>query len=110
MNALETLQNYRLPTDVKSISERINDKIKVYMLARKIVDENGYEKHEIETINSVINKTDIALLCELAEKGERYEKAIAMIKKEWKDSSVVVATINQIETYERDLRTEAEGK
>jgi len=65
MTALETLQKYGLKTDVKSIRERLDTVLSW--------DCNAYS---IYTDSKEVYTADLSLLCSLAEKGERYEKAV----------------------------------
>jgi hypothetical protein len=76
MTALETLQKYGLKTDVKSIRERLYNPDN-YFLELKITFSNTIDG-TIKAINAedIVHDADLSLLCEMAEKGERYEKAV----------------------------------
>ena len=80
MTALETLQKYGLKTDVKSIRERLYNPDN-YFLELKITFSNTIDG-TIKAINAedIVHDADLALLCELAEKGERWERAVTIIK------------------------------
>ena len=75
--ANEILLKYNLKTDVKSIRERV-EKDAYWALARSLSINNPmqFSKTSIEKIFDDIRAADLSLLCELAEKGERYEKAV----------------------------------
>ena len=76
MTPLETLQKYGLKTDVKSIRERLYNPDN-YFLELKITFSNTIDG-TIKAINAedIVHDADLSLLCEMAEKGERYEKAV----------------------------------
>ena len=76
MTALETLQKYGLKTDVKSIKERLYNPDN-YFRELKITFSNTIDG-TIKAINAedIVHDADLSLLCEMAEKGERYEKAV----------------------------------
>ena len=108
-------EKYGLKTDVKSVKERLFGGHFSY--ARFLI---GYiEKHEgISEYDSVtavdfcgrwseIKDADLALLCSLAEKGERYEKAVkANRDKVAKAYSMLVESENVF----AEIITEAEGE
>ena len=84
MTPLETLQKYNLKTDVKSIRERLYNPDN-YFLELKITFPNTIDG-TIKAINAedIVHDADLALLCELAEKGERWERAVKKSKSELK--------------------------
>lgn len=71
MKPLETLQKYGLKTDVKSIRERLYNPDN-YFRELKITFSNTIDG-TIKAINAedIVHDADLALLCEMAEKGER---------------------------------------
>jgi len=92
MTALETLQKYGLKTDVKSIRGRLEKDI-YWSLACQRFTFNGYADtpdNESDIINRFkaqefardAKAADLSLLCSLAEKGKRYEKAVKDRKQE----------------------------
>ena len=120
-------EKYGLKTDVKSVKERLFGGHFSY--ARFLI---GYiEKHEgISEYDSVtavdfcgrwseIKDADLALLCSLAEKGERYEKAVKAL---WAQEVIKHGKVDSfIENWEKSLHsakieacvqiiTEAEGE
>ena len=78
MTAKETLAKYGLKTDVKSIRERVfaNNGFNDSELYFEIADKFTNNDEESEHITLRLINADLALLCKLAEKGERYEKAV----------------------------------
>ena len=72
MTTLETLAKYGLKTNVKAIKERILKLLLLHDVDEDVVWYNveltGKQANEVQNI--------ILLLCSLAEKGERYEKAV----------------------------------
>lgn len=75
MNAKETLEKYGLATDVKSIRERIekNDYFHFVLNSDFPMD---FRSDEIHNEAQRLRSADLSLLCELAEKGERYERVV----------------------------------
>ena len=78
MNAKETLEKYGLKTDVKSIKERIFNigdfgESSNAIYKAQLISANGF--YSIKMLTEC-HTADLSLLCELAEKGERYEKAV----------------------------------
>ena len=75
MTPLETLQKYGLKTDVKSIRERIekNDYFHFVLNSDFPMD---FRSDEIHNEAQRLRSADLSLLCELAEKGGRFEKAV----------------------------------
>ena len=86
MTPLETLAKYGLKTDVKSIRERVFLNVeKRFSYSEFLIKwlQNIHGVHVQIPIDSdfrhaweEIKNADLALLCSLAEKGERYEKAV----------------------------------
>jgi len=80
MTPFETLQKYNLKTDVKSIRERLQGNVSyfdgiVISVVRMAIDDTS-----LQDVQHLCQNADLALLCSLAEKGERYEKAVTIIK------------------------------
>ena len=85
MTPLETLAKYGLKSDVKSIKERIEkdsyfqDLIGVLHIPHnEMLCDVGWGK--LNNARSICRTADLSLLCSLAEKGERYEKAVTILK------------------------------
>jgi len=76
MTTLETLAKYGLKSDVPSIKKRLMEDGYMIMSAEMCIDGGKFEKSDILVIAKVIKFCDLSLLCSLAEKGERYEKAV----------------------------------
>ena len=107
MTPLETLQKYGLPTDLPSIKKRLTADGYMIMAAEMSIDGGKFEKSDIIVIAKVIKFCDLALLCSLAEKGERYEKAVkANRDKVAKAYSMLVESENVF----AEIITEAEGE
>jgi len=110
MTPLETLQKYGLKTDVKSIRERVE---KSYTELDNMVSAEWVKRIEI-------NRADLSVLCSLAEKGERWEKAgkeivrnIAHIGTHITAIGVPIQATDEYEMDFRSIRTaiaEAEGE
>jgi len=87
MTPIETLQKYGLKTDVKSVKERLYNPDN-YFRELKTTLSNTIDG-TIKAINAedIVHDADLALLCEMAEKGERVEawKApeLQAIEKAW---------------------------
>lgn len=107
MTAKETLEKYGLATDVKSIKKRI-----IYQPSSYIVS-GSYAEKERNIIAETLKYADLSLLCELAEKGERYDKAV---KKELENAQSFIKFDGQkgqavaIEYILKAIITEAEGE
>ena len=109
MTPLETLQKYGLKTDVKSIKERI-EKDDYGMIALKIRGELNSSSVILSDLVRSIKAADLALLCELAEKGERYEKAVKAHREQLEGcrhtSVCAPLALNELD----EIITEAEGE
>jgi hypothetical protein len=80
MTPLETLAKYGLKTDVKSIRERLYNPDN-YFRELKITFSNTIDG-TIKAMNAedIVHDADLSLLCSLAEKGERWERAVKDIR------------------------------
>lgn len=79
MNAKEMPEKYGLKTDVKSIQERM-ETLPYSHIVKDSMKLSGsisfYEACALFDEEHALKLADLTLLCELAEKGERYEKAV----------------------------------
>ena len=95
MTPLETLQKYGLKTDVPSIKERLT--VRDYYTAIHWSErfmELPLEPYEtFDEVVDALESADLALLCSLAKKGERYEKAVKSHLQYWQ---------SLLERYEKD--------
>lgn len=120
MTPLKTLQKYGLKTDVKSVKERLATEDTVIYWSSIMWRFERIEDKEVIAIAKSLRTADLALLCALAEKGERYDKAIKVIKKSVAHIGTHIVAlgvpIQATEEYEmdfRDIRTaiaESEGE
>ena len=111
MTPFETLQKYNLKTDVKSIRERLYNPGN-YFRELKITFPNTIDG-TIKAMNTedIVHDADLALLCELAEKGEELEeiKKIPHIQE-----AVLIPEANAkilvLETELREIKKRAEER
>ena len=83
MTPLETLQKYGLKTDLESVKDRMNHPQGNYWTIA-ITSEHAKDEHPYHDSDEQywrwearsLYVADLTLLCSLAEKGERYEKAV----------------------------------
>ena len=89
MTALETLQKYGLKTDLESVKDRMNHPQGNYWTiaitsphAKDEHPDHDSDEHYWRWEARSLYVADLSLLCSLAEKGERYEKAVKDRKQE----------------------------
>jgi len=93
MTALETLTKYGLKTDVKSVRERIKANEYQY-IAQEVCDEHTPQSARLWGISSELRTADLSLLCSLAEKRERYEKAVKKAKEKVESERYTLANVD----------------
>jgi len=115
-------EKYGLASDVKSIRERIEkDEYAKHAWEKRGQPSFGiYREHDVESVTREANEqrsADLALLCELAEKGERYEKAVKEKRAELAKTYAIVceteiqkALAKTIDNVLDGIITEAEGE
>ena len=112
MTPLETLQKYGLKTDVPSIKERLT--VRDYYTAIHWSErfmELPLEPYEtFDEVVDALESADLALLCSLAKKGERYEKAVKAHREQLEGcrhtSVCAPLALNELD----EIITEAEGE
>jgi hypothetical protein len=121
MTPLETLQKYGLKTDVKSIRERTgksySDLLVKFITEQKEpqsmlgINYDSAFRHRWEEIKNA----DLALLCELAEKGERLEKVVKDSRSAYQEQANISGGLKKVEyniavAVLDEIITEAEGE
>ena len=95
MTPLETLQKYGLATDVKSVKERVSNDFQHFGIAVEYLrNDESLSKmafdRKVNILEDELRTADLALLCELAEIGERENKLLELYRQFFKETNISI--------------------